>query len=134
MEYPPIEAVTDGKQPAAVGASAYGLESILVDGNDADAMLDVARSTIGRARDGDGPSLVEAVTYRHGGHSRADPAKYRPEAEVREGLGRDPATPHRGGLLPLRGPGARGNGSGTAAPPKGGAPALGGHRGPPPPG
>ena len=45
---------------------------------------------VARARAGDGPSLVEAVTYRHGGHSRADPAKYRPDEEVAEWMGRDP--------------------------------------------
>src|SRR5205085_3808792 len=98
MEYTPIEAVTAVKHPAADRASAYGLESILVDGNDADAMLDVARSTIGRARDGEGPSLVEAVTYRHGGHSRADPAKYRPESEVQEWFARDPVLLYRTAL------------------------------------
>jgi pyruvate dehydrogenase E1 component alpha subunit len=98
MEYTPIEAVTAVKHPAADRASAYGLESILVDGNDADAMLDVARSTIGRARDGRGPSLVEAVTYRHGGHSRADPAKYRPESEVQEWFARDPVLLYRTAL------------------------------------
>ena len=95
MEYTPIEAVTAVKHPAADRASAYGLEPILVDGNDADAMLDVARSTIGRARDGEGPSLVEAVTYRHGGHSRADPGKYRPESEVQEWFARDPVLLYR---------------------------------------
>ena len=95
MEYTPIEAVTAVKHPAADRASAYGLESILLDGNDADAMLDVARSTIGRARDGEGPSLVEAVTYRHGGHSRADPAKYRPESEVQDWFARDPVILYR---------------------------------------
>ena len=48
-----------------------------------------------RARAGDGPSLVEALTYRHGGHSRADPGKYRPDAEVQEWLALrpDPALP-----------------------------------------
>src|SRR5439155_11262675 len=95
VEYTPIGAVTAVNQPAGARASAYGLESILVDGNDADAMLDVARSTIGRARDGEGPSLVEAVTYRHGGHSRADPAKYRPESEVQEWFARDPVLLYR---------------------------------------
>src|SRR5881392_634349 len=90
MEYTPIEAVTAVKHPAADRAAAYGLEPILVDGNDADAMLGVARSTIDRARRSEGPSLVEAVTYRHGGHSRADPAKYRPESEVQEWSARDP--------------------------------------------
>jgi acetoin:2,6-dichlorophenolindophenol oxidoreductase subunit alpha len=98
MEYTPIEAVTAVKHPAADRASAYGLEPILVDGNDADTMLDVARSTIGRARDGEGPSLVEAVTYRHGGHSRADPAKYRPESEVQEWFARDPVLLYRATL------------------------------------
>ena len=98
MEYTPIEAVTAVKHPAADRASAYGLESILVDGNDADAMLEIARSTIGRARDGEGPSLVEAVTYRHGGHSRADPAKYRPESEVQDWFARDPVLLYRAAL------------------------------------
>ena len=99
MEYTPIEAVTAVKHPAADRASAYGLESILVDGNDADVMYDIARQTIGKARAGGGPSLVEALTYRHGGHSRADPAKYRPEAEVREWMARDPIKVYRPRLL-----------------------------------
>jgi pyruvate dehydrogenase E1 component alpha subunit len=98
MEYTPIGDVTAVEHPAADRASAYGLESILVDGNDADVMLDVARSTLGRARDGDGPSLVEAVTYRHGGHSRADPAKYRPAEEERQWLARDPVLAYRAAL------------------------------------
>jgi pyruvate dehydrogenase E1 component alpha subunit len=99
MEYTPIEAVTAVKHPAADRASAYGLESILVDGNDADVMYDIARQTIGKARAGGGPSLVEALTYRHGGHSRADPAKYRPESEVREWMARDPIKRYRPRLL-----------------------------------
>jgi pyruvate dehydrogenase E1 component alpha subunit len=99
MEYTPIEAVTAVKHPAADRASAYGLESILVDGNDADVMYEIARQTIGKARAGGGPSLVEALTYRHGGHSRADPAKYRPEAEVREWMARDPIKIYRPRLL-----------------------------------
>ena len=99
MEYTPIEAVTAVKHPAADRASAYGLESILVDGNDADVMYDIARQTIGKARGGGGPSLVEALTYRHGGHSRADPAKYRPDAEVKEWMSRDPVKRYRERLL-----------------------------------
>jgi pyruvate dehydrogenase E1 component alpha subunit len=99
MEYTPIDSVTAVKHPAADRASAYGLESILVDGNDADVMYDIARLTIGKARAGGGPSLVEALTYRHGGHSRADPAKYRPEAEVREWMARDPIKRYRPLLL-----------------------------------
>jgi pyruvate dehydrogenase E1 component alpha subunit len=99
MEYTPIRSVTAVEHPAADRASAYGLESILGDGNDADVMYGTALQTIGKARDGGGPSLVEAVTYRHGGHSRADPAKYRPDAEVREWLRRDPVKRYREQLL-----------------------------------
>ena len=99
MEYTPIRSVTAVEHPAADRASAYGLEPILVDGNDADVMYERARQTIDTARNGGGPSLVEALTYRHGGHSRADPAKYRPDAEVREWLSRDPVTRYRERLL-----------------------------------
>jgi pyruvate dehydrogenase E1 component alpha subunit len=99
MEYTPIRSVTAVEHPAADRASAYGLEPILVDGNDADVMYQRARQTIDTARNGGGPSLVEALTYRHGGHSRADPAKYRPETEVREWLSRDPVTRYRERLL-----------------------------------
>jgi acetoin:2,6-dichlorophenolindophenol oxidoreductase subunit alpha len=99
MEYTPIDSVTAVKHPAADRASAYGLESILVDGNDADIMYGIARRTIDKARAGGGPSLVEALTYRHGGHSRADPAKYRPEAEVREWMARDPIKRYRPRVL-----------------------------------
>ncbi len=99
MEYTPIRSVTAVEHPAADRASAYGLEPILVDGNDADVMYKMARQTIDKARKGAGPSLVEALTYRHGGHSRADPAKYRPDAEVREWLSRDPVKRYRERLL-----------------------------------
>jgi pyruvate dehydrogenase E1 component alpha subunit len=101
MEYTPIRSVTAVEHPAADRSSAYGLESILVDGNDADVMYETAMRTIGRARDGDGPSLVEALTYRHGGHSRGDPATYRPKDEVREWLGRDPVSQYRKRLASL---------------------------------
>ncbi len=90
MEYTPIEAVTAVARPAADRAAAYGLEPIVIDGNDVEAVHAEARRVIERARAGDGPSLVEALTYRHGGHSRADPGKYRPEDEVRTWLARDP--------------------------------------------
>ena len=99
MEYTPIRSVTAVEHPAADRAAAYGLERILVDGNDADVMFETATRTIGLARSGGGPSLVEAVTYRHGGHSRGDPATYRPAAEVREWLSRDPVTHYRDRLV-----------------------------------
>jgi len=48
-----------------------------------------------RARDGGGPALIEALTYRHGGHSRADPGKYRPDDEVKQWLAKDPLPAYR---------------------------------------
>ncbi|HEX6263642.1 MAG TPA: thiamine pyrophosphate-dependent dehydrogenase E1 component subunit alpha [Actinomycetota bacterium] len=99
MEYTPIGDVTAVEHPAADRASAYGLEPILIDGNDADVVHATAVRTVARARSGEGPSLVEAVTYRHGGHSRADPGKYRPDEEVAEWMRRDPIPSYRERLL-----------------------------------
>ena len=99
MEYTPIRTVTAVEHPAADRASAYGLEAVIVDGNDADAVLRVARVAINRSRDGGGPALIEAKTYRHGGHSRADPGTYRPKAELDSWLARDPLALYRARLL-----------------------------------
>jgi acetoin:2,6-dichlorophenolindophenol oxidoreductase subunit alpha len=95
MEYTPIGEVTAVENPAADRAAAYGLEPIIVDGNDADAVYRVAHKAYARARAGDGPSLVECLTYRHSGHSRADPAKYRPEGELERWKERDPIKIYR---------------------------------------
>ena len=99
MEYTRTSEVTAVANPAADRAVAYGLDSIIVDGNDADAVYDVASAAIARARAGEGPSMIEAKTYRHGGHSRADPGKYRPDAEVAEWLAKDPIPCYRARLL-----------------------------------
>ena len=101
MEYTPIDLITAVPHPAADRAAAYGLEPIMVDGNDPDAVYDVARRVIDNARAGGGPALVEAVTYRHGGHSRADPGKYRPAEEVEAWKGRDPIPMYHARLLAL---------------------------------
>ncbi len=101
MEYTPIGDVIAVEHPAADRAGAYGLESIIVDGNDVDAVYEVAVTAYQRARSGDGPSLIEALTYRHKGHSRADPGKYRPEEEVQEWLERDPLDLYRRKLTDL---------------------------------
>lgn len=97
MEYTPIRAVTAVERPAADRAAAYGLERVVVDGNDVDAVYETALGALGKAREGGGPSLIEADTYRHGGHSRADPGTYRPQREVEDWLARDPvpAVPHQ---------------------------------------
>jgi pyruvate dehydrogenase E1 component alpha subunit len=99
MEYTRTTEVTSVEHPAADRAVAYGLERIVVDGNDADAVYDVASIALARARAGEGPSMIEAMTYRHGGHSRADPAKYRPDEEVAEWLAKDPIPRYRARLL-----------------------------------
>jgi pyruvate dehydrogenase E1 component alpha subunit len=99
MEYTAIKDVTAVEHPAADRAGAYGLDKIIVDGNDPDAVHAVATAALDRARSGAGPSLIEAKTYRHGGHSRADPGKYRPDEEVREWLARDPLPMYRARLI-----------------------------------
>ncbi len=100
MEYTSIADITAVARPAADRASAYQLESIVIDGNDADEVYLTASAALDRARAGDGPSLVEAVTYRHGGHSRADPGKYRPSSEVDAWKAYDPITVYRGKASP----------------------------------
>jgi acetoin:2,6-dichlorophenolindophenol oxidoreductase subunit alpha len=95
MEYTPIGAVTAVPRPAADRAPAYGLPPVVVDGNDVEAVYFCAHDAISRAREGGGPALIEALTYRHGGHSRADPGKYRPDEEVSEWLARDPVPAYR---------------------------------------
>jgi len=90
MEYTPISAVTSVANPAADRAVAYGLPAEIIDGNDVIKVHDTARVAINRARAGDGPTVIEALTYRHYGHSRADPAKYRPADEVERWMQRDP--------------------------------------------
>jgi pyruvate dehydrogenase E1 component alpha subunit len=101
MEYTPIDVITAVPNPAADRAPAYGLEAILIDGNDPDAVFLAARDALQRARSGGGPSLIEAVTYRSGGHSRADPGKYRPAEEVAAWADRDPIPMYHERLLSL---------------------------------
>jgi pyruvate dehydrogenase E1 component alpha subunit len=95
MEYTPIGDVTAVPHPAADRAASYGLPRIIVDGNDADEVYRAARSAYDKARAGDGPSLIECMTYRYSGHSRADPAKYRPEGELEKWKERDPIKIYR---------------------------------------
>jgi pyruvate dehydrogenase E1 component alpha subunit len=90
MEYTPIGAVTAVPNPAADRASAYNLPAELIDGNDVQLVRDTIARAAERGRTGDGPTIVEALTYRHFGHSRTDPGKYRPEDEVKSWLARDP--------------------------------------------
>jgi acetoin:2,6-dichlorophenolindophenol oxidoreductase subunit alpha len=90
MEYTPISAVTAVEHPAADRAGGYGLPAEIIDGNDVIKVHDTMEGAVGRARAGDGPTVIEALTYRHYGHSRTDPAKYRPADEVERWMQRDP--------------------------------------------
>jgi acetoin:2,6-dichlorophenolindophenol oxidoreductase subunit alpha len=101
MEYTPIDVVTAVARPAADRAAAYGLDPIEIDGNDPDAVYLTASEALTKARGGGGPSLIEAITYRSGGHSRADPGKYRPKEEVDAWAERDPVQLYRERLRKL---------------------------------
>lgn len=75
----------------AVKAIAYGFEGVRVDGNDVLAVYSATREAVEKARSGQGPSLVEAITYRMGAHSSSDdPRLYREDSEVEEWKKRDP--------------------------------------------
>jgi len=88
-EYSPLRTTTPIERLADRAAS-YGMPGVVVDGNDVFAVIDTAEEAVARARAGDGPTLIEALTYRQVGHSRSDPAKYRPPGELEEWLARDP--------------------------------------------
>jgi acetoin:2,6-dichlorophenolindophenol oxidoreductase subunit alpha len=90
LEYTPIGEVTGVANPAADRAPAYGLPAEVIDGNDVLVVRDAVARAAERARGGGGPTVIEAKTYRHFGHSRTDPASYRPAEEVQEWLSRDP--------------------------------------------
>lgn len=79
------------KQPLARRADGFGMPGIRVDGNDVLAVLAATRIALDRARRGEGPTLIEAVTYRLGPHTTADdPKRYRTEEELVEWGARDP--------------------------------------------
>jgi pyruvate dehydrogenase E1 component alpha subunit len=90
MEYTPIGSVTPVPNPAADRAPAYAIPAEVIDGNDVVVVAEAVARATERARSGEGPTVIEARTYRHFGHSRTDPASYRPQEEVQEWLQRDP--------------------------------------------
>jgi TPP-dependent pyruvate/acetoin dehydrogenase alpha subunit len=98
-EWTRMESVTAGGTIAGRGA-AYALPGVEIDGNDLSAVLDAASAATDRARSGGGPTLIEARTYRHKGHSRLDTGeRYRPVEEVEAWLAQDPL-PRAAALLP----------------------------------
>jgi len=90
MEYTPIGSVTAADHPAADRAASYRLPGEVIDGNDVVVVAEAVGRAADRARSGGGPTVLEAQTYRHFGHSRTDPAAYRPPGELEEWLDRDP--------------------------------------------
>ncbi|NLY66398.1 MAG: pyruvate dehydrogenase (acetyl-transferring) E1 component subunit alpha [Tissierellia bacterium] len=77
-------------QDVADRAVAYNMPGVVVDGNDVLAVYEAAKEAVDRARNGQGPTLIECKTYRHRGHFEGDPTVYRDEEEVKEWLQKDP--------------------------------------------
>ena len=88
-EYSPMRSTTPIDR-IADRAGSYGMPGVVVDGNDVLAVRETVAAAVRRGRAGEGPTLIEALTYRHKGHSRADPATYRPKGELEAWLERDP--------------------------------------------
>jgi len=99
MEYTPIGRVIPTERPLVDKAAAYGLAEILVDGNDLESVRATVAAAVNTARQGGGPSLIEADTYRLKGHSGADGATYRPDDEVAAWLEREPLRRYRQALM-----------------------------------
>ncbi len=90
-EYTPWEQVTAGADIPA-RARVYGMRAESADGNDVSVVHIAATAALERVRAGEGPELIEFRTYRQVGHSRSDPARYRPSGELEQWLERDPLT------------------------------------------
>lgn len=88
-EYSPLRSTTP-IDDLARRADPFGFPGVIVDGQDIDAVHAATTDAVERARRGDGPSLLEMKTYRYRGHSRSDPAKYRPSGELDAWKARDP--------------------------------------------
>lgn len=80
-------------------AAAYGIPGVTIDGNDVLAVYKAAHEAIDHARRGQGPTLLECMTYRITGHSRRDPCTYQPEQERKEALENEPIRRFTGYLL-----------------------------------
>jgi 2-oxoisovalerate dehydrogenase E1 component alpha subunit len=86
--------------PIVDRAAGYGIPGVRVDGNDVLAVYRVTREAVERAHRGDGPTLIEAVTYRMGSHTTSDDAtRYRDDEEVEAWRARDPLERYRRWLL-----------------------------------
>lgn len=88
-EYTPL-AVTTPVEQLVERATSYGMASEQIDGNDVLAVRRAVHDASERGRAGEGPTFIEALTYRQKGHSRTDPGAYRPPGELERWLERDP--------------------------------------------
>jgi acetoin:2,6-dichlorophenolindophenol oxidoreductase subunit alpha len=88
-EYSPLASTTPVRR-LVDRAGSYAMEAEQVDGNDVLAVRATVRAAVARAREGEGPTFIEALTYRQAGHSRTDPGAYRPPGELDQWLERDP--------------------------------------------
>jgi pyruvate dehydrogenase E1 component alpha subunit len=88
-EYSPLRTTTP-IDDLARRADPFDMPGVVVDGQDVDTVFEAVTTAVERARSGAGPSLLEMKTYRYRGHSRSDPAKYRPEGELDSWKTRDP--------------------------------------------
>jgi TPP-dependent pyruvate/acetoin dehydrogenase alpha subunit len=80
-------------------AAAYGMHGETIDGMDVLKVYGAAKDAVEHARVGDGPTLLECETYRYKGHSRFEPAKYRPEGELEVWITKDPINHLRGLMI-----------------------------------
>ena len=80
-------------------ASAYGMPGKTIDGNNVIDVYEATNESVEKARNGGGPSLIECLTYRFKGHSRFEPANYRPTGELDKWLDRDPIIIHQQYLM-----------------------------------
>jgi pyruvate dehydrogenase E1 component alpha subunit len=88
-EYSPL-ARTTPVSDIATRAGAYNMPGLIADGQTVEVVYHTVKGAADRARAGEGPSLIELKTYRYRGHSRTDPAAYRPEGELEQWMQRDP--------------------------------------------
>ncbi len=81
----------------------YGIPGVVVDGQDAMAVYDAVGEAVARARKGEGPTLIEAKTYRYHGHFEGDAGTYRPKEEIEKWMARDPVRIFQEQLINMKG-------------------------------
>jgi pyruvate dehydrogenase E1 component alpha subunit len=83
----------------AIRAQSYGFPGVIVDGNDILAVYEATRDAVVRANAGEGPTFIEAKTYRHRGHYEGDPQVYRTQDEIQSWKKKDPIIQYKAKLI-----------------------------------